>query len=85
MKMTVGEVEAIIEAKVKAKGQPSNWRVSIVDLLKEIGLDNSLAARKELAGKLNYSGTDADGSAEKNTWLHKAVMNALADNGGNAP
>ncbi|MDR0289538.1 MAG: DUF3597 domain-containing protein [Treponema sp.] len=79
------DVEAVIEAKVKAKGNPSNWRVSIVDLLSALDLDSSLAARKELAVKLKYSGTDADGSAEKNTWLHKAVMKAFAENGGNVP
>ena len=84
-KLTPAEVEAIIEAAVKAKGAPSNWRVSIVDLLKALDMDSSLTARKELAKKLNYTGTDPDGSAEKNTWLHKAVMTALAENGGKMP
>ena len=79
------DVEAIVEAAVKAKGVPSNWRISIVDLLKALDLDSSLAARKELAAELNYNGTDPDGSAEKNIWLHKAVMKALADNGGKVP
>ena len=79
------DVEAIVEAIVKAKGVPSNWRVSIVDLLKALDLDSSLAARKELAKELNYTGTDPDGSAEKNIWLHKAVMKALAENGGKVP
>ena len=76
------DVEAIIEAAVKAKGVPSNWRVSIVDLMKALDLDSSLAARKELANDLNYTGTDKDGSAEKNIWLHKALMKSLAENGG---
>ena len=79
------DVEAIVEAAVKAKGVPSNWRVSIVDLLKALDLDSSLAARKELAKELNYTGTDPDGSAEKNLWLHKAVMKALAESGGKLP
>jgi len=79
------DVEAIIEAAVKAKGAPSNWRVSIVDLLKALDLDSSLSARKELAKDLNYNGTDPDGSAEKNIWLHKAVMQMLAENGGKLP
>ena len=79
------DVEAIVEAAVKAKGVPSNWRVSIVDLLKALDLDSSLSARKELAKDLNYTGTDPDGSAEKNIWLHKAVMKMLADNGGKLP
>jgi len=79
------DVEAILEAAVKAKGIKLNWRVSIVDLLKALDLDSSLAARKELAAELNYTGKDPDGSAEKNIWLHKAVMKALADNGGKVP
>ena len=79
------DVEAIVEALVKAKGVPSNWRVSIVDLLKALDLDSSLAARKELAAELNYTGPYADGSAEKNIWLHKAVMQTLAENGGKIP
>jgi len=79
------DVEAILEAAVKAKGIQLNWRTSIVDLLKALDLDSSLAARKELAADLKYSGPHADGSAEKNIWLHKEVMKALAENGGKVP
>jgi hypothetical protein len=79
------DVEAILEAAVKAKGIKLNWRESIVDLLKALDLDSSLAARKELAADLKYSGTDADGSAEKNIWLHKTLMKTLAENGGKIP
>ena len=79
------DVEAILEAAVKAKGGKYNWRVSIVDLMRLLDLDSSLAARKELAKELNYNGTDADGSAEKNTWLLKELMKSLAANGGKVP
>ena len=79
------DVEAILEAAVKAKGIKLNWRVSIVDLMKALDLDSSLAARKELAKDLNYTGSDPDGSAEKNIWLHKALMKTLAENGGKIP
>jgi len=79
------DVEAVLEAAVKAKGGKYNWRVSIVDLMRLLDLDSSLAARKELAKELNYNGTDPDGSAEKNTWLHKELMKALAANGGKVP
>jgi hypothetical protein len=79
------DVEAILEEAVKAKGIKLNWRVSIVDLMKALDLDSSLAARKELAAELNYSGSDPDGSAEKNIWLHKALMKTLAENGGKIP
>ena len=80
-----GDVEAILEAAVKAKGKKLNWRVSIVDLMTALDLDSSLAARKELAAELKYNGKDADGSAEKNTWLHKALMKKLAESGGKVP
>ena len=79
------DVEAILEAAVQAKGAKLNWRESIVDLMKALDLDSSLAARKELAADLNYTGTAADGSAEKNIWLHKALMKSLAENGGKVP
>lgn len=68
-------------AQKKAK---LDWRHSIVDLMKLLDLDSSLAARKELATELNYSGAK-DGSAEINIWLHKAVMQNLAENGGKVP
>jgi len=79
------DVEAVLEAAVKAKGIKLNWRESIVDLMKALDLDSSLAARKELAADLNYNGPHADGSAEKNIWLHKQLMKTLAENGGKIP
>jgi len=79
------DVEAVLEAAVKAKGVKLNWRESIVDLMKALDLDSSLAARKELAADLKYSGPHPDGSAEKNIWLHKQLMKTLAENGGKIP
>jgi len=79
------EVEAIIEARVKEKGKPSNWKVSIVDLLTALDMKSSLDARKVLAARLNYSGSDADGSAEKNNWLHAELLKVLAKNEGKVP
>ena len=79
------DVEAVMEAAVKVKGIKLNWRVSIVDLMRALDLDSSLAARKELAKELKYNGTDPDGSAEKNMWLHKELMKTLAANGGKIP
>lgn len=78
------DVAAILEAKAKAAGQPLDWRRSIVDLLKLLDLDSSLSARKELAQELHYTGDMSD-SATMNTWLHKAVMTKLAENGGQVP
>jgi hypothetical protein len=61
-----------------------NWRTSIVDLLKLLSLDSSLASRKELAKELDYTGDTGD-SATMNIWLHRQVMNKLAANGGKVP
>jgi len=79
------DVEAVIERLAKENGYKGNWRVSIVDFMKSLGLDSSLAARKELAKELNYTGSDPDGSAEKNTWLLKTLMKKLAESGGVVP
>ena len=65
-------------------GHKSNWRVSIVDLMSLLGIDNSLAERKELAKELGYTG-DMNDSATMNIWLHKQVMKKLAENGGKVP
>lgn len=78
------DVEAILAAKQASSGQTLNWKTSIVDLMKLLGLDSSLAARKTLAGELGYTG-DTDDSAAMNIWLHKAVMTKLAANGGTVP
>ena len=67
-----------------AQGKTLNWRTSIVDLMKLLGIDSSLDNRKELASELGYTGT-LDGSAEMNIWLHKATMRKLAANGGKVP
>jgi 3-oxoacyl-ACP reductase-like protein len=78
------DVEAVLTKIAADKGGASNWRQSIVDLLKLLDLDSSLTARKELGTELNVH-VGADGSAEQNLALHKAVMNALATNGGKVP
>jgi hypothetical protein len=78
------DVEAILNDKLQQSGQQLNWRTSIVDLMKLLGLDSSLQARKELAQELNYTG-DTNDSASMNVWLHKQVMTKLAQNGGKVP
>ena len=78
------DVEQILNDMQKSSGQQLNWRTSIVDLLKLLGLDSSLAARKELAAELHYTG-DTNDSATMNIWLHRQVMNKLAANGGKVP
>ena len=78
------DVEQVLNGMAQSAGQPLNWRTSIVDLLKLLGLDSSLQSRKELAGELGYSG-DTNDSASMNIWLHRQVMNKLAANGGKVP
>ena len=83
--MSEVDVEVIL-AKMEAQkgGSESNWRTSIVDLLKLLDLDSSLDARKELANELNVHVGEA-GTAEENIALHKAVMQKLEENGGKVP
>ncbi len=78
------DVTPVLDAAVARSGQKLDWRKSIVDLMKALDLDSSLAARKELAEELGYTGA-RDGSAEMNTWLHKALMKKLSENGGKVP
>jgi hypothetical protein len=78
------DVQAIIAKLAGEQGEKLDWKVSIVDLMKLLKLDDSLAARKQLAQELGYTGP-RDGSAEMNIWLHKQVMTKLAESGGKVP
>jgi len=78
------DVAAIVDKAVAAKKEKLEWRTSIVDLMKALDIDSSLAARKELAKELGYTG-DTNDSASMNVWLHKQVMAKLAANGGKLP
>jgi hypothetical protein len=78
------DVAANLDALAKASKEKFDWRKSIVDLMKLLNLDSSLASRKELAKELGYTGNMND-SAAMNMWLHKQVMTKLAENGGKVP
>lgn len=78
------DVAAVLDAAAKRSGQDLDWRRSIVDLMKALNLDSSLANRKELARELNHTGDTGD-SAAMNIWLHKALMKKLSENGGQIP
>ena len=79
------DVEQVLNDISKQKGNPDlNWKSSIVDLMKLLGMDSSLQNREALATELGYTGAK-DGSAEMNIWLHKEVMRQLAANGGKVP
>lgn len=79
------DVVAQLEQKAAASAEKLNWRTSIVDLLKLLGIDSSLTARKELATELSCPANLMGDSAQMNMWLHKAVLAKLAANGGNVP
>ena len=78
------DVAAILDGLAAKSSQKLDWQHSIVDLMKLLGLDSSLEARKGLAQELHYDGSTAD-SAAMNIWLHRQVMQKLAQNGGKVP
>jgi 3-oxoacyl-ACP reductase-like protein len=78
------DVTAILDDLAAKNPEKLDWRKSIVDLMKLVGIDSSLSARKQLATELQYSGDQSD-SATMNVWLHKEVIKKLAENGGKVP
>jgi hypothetical protein len=78
------DVSGILELMNDQRTDKLNWRTSIVDLMKLIGLESSLAERKELADELGYTGDKSD-TAAMNIWLHKQVLQKIRDNGGQIP
>lgn len=82
--MTRAEIESLLDTIAETTGSDLNWKTSIVDLMKLIGLDPSLDNRKELADELGYTG-EKNGSADMNIWLHEQVMARLAAHGGTTP
>ena len=78
------DVAAILNEMAAKNSEKLDWKHSIVDLMKLLGMDSSLSERKELAAELHYPG-DTHDSAKMNMWLHKEVMKKLAENGGKVP
>ena len=78
------DVAAILNGLAAKNPEKLDWKRSIVDLMKLVGMDSSLSARKELAKDLHYTG-DMNDSATMNMWLHKEVLRKLAENGGKVP
>jgi hypothetical protein len=79
------DVVAKLTALAAAHAEKLNWKTSIVDLMKLLGLDSSLAVRKQLATELGCPAEKMGDSAQMNMWLHKTVLQKLAANGGNIP
>ena len=82
--LPIVDVEKVLEGLAAKNPEKLNWRTSIVDLMKLVGMDSSLAERKELARELGFTGNMED-SATMNIWLHKQVLKKLAENGGKVP
>jgi hypothetical protein len=85
-KAAMSVVDVVSHLDTLAKGKDLNWKVSIVDLLKLLDLDSSKEARIDLAKELNCPAELIGGDYSKmNVWLHKTVLQKIADNGGNIP
>lgn len=78
------DVAATLDKMAATNREKLDWKHSIVDLMKLVGMDSSISARKALADDLRYTG-DKNDSAKMNVWLHKEVMKKLAENGGKVP
>ena len=78
------DVVAILDGMAAKNPEKLDWKKSIVDLMKLVGMDSSFSARKQMASELHYAG-DPNDSAAMNIWLHKEVLRQLAANGGKLP
>jgi hypothetical protein len=78
------DIEKTLDGMAASNAQKLNWRTSIVDLMKLVGMESTLQERRELADELGYHGDKQD-TAAMNMWLHKAVMKKLEENGGKVP
>ena len=78
------DVAAILDGMAAKNPEKLDWKRSIVDLMKLVGMDSSFGARKQLATELKYTG-DPNDSASMNIWLHKEVLRKLSENGGKVP
>jgi 3-oxoacyl-ACP reductase-like protein len=78
------DIEQVLDGLAAKNPQKLNWRSSIVDLMKLVGMDSTLQERKELADELGYTGDKGD-SASMNIWLHKEVLRRMQQNGGKVP
>jgi uncharacterized protein DUF3597 len=78
------DVAAVLDGLASKSREKLDWKHSIVDLMKLVGMDSSLTSRKALAADLHYTG-DTNDSASMNIWLHKQVMQKLSENGGKVP
>ena len=82
--VSMATIEASLEDMAASSKQKLDWRNSIVDLMKLVGIDSDITNRRALAHELGYTG-DLNDSATMNVWLHKEVMRRMAESGGEVP
>ena len=80
----ISDVNLTVELD-KMGGKGLEWRTSVVDFLKLIGVDSSRENRDALAKELGVDASFKSGSAEKNEALRKALFKKIAANGGKIP
>jgi len=81
--VAVPMVDVVSKLEGLARSRPDlNWKVSIVDMLKLLGITDSL---EDLALELSCPAFEMADSARRNVWLHKTVLQKIAENGGNIP
>ena len=78
------DVAAVLDGMAAKNPEKLDWKRSIVDLMKLVGMDSSFTARKQLAAELHYTG-DPNDSAAMNIWLHKQVLQKISENGWKIP
>jgi Domain of unknown function (DUF3597) len=83
--MEMVDVVSKLDKLAKESPIPLNWKESIVDLLVLLKIDHSADSIKELAVELGCPEDLMSNSARRNMWLHKTVMQKIAENGGNIP
>ena len=83
--MPLVDVYSKLEKLSAARPEHLDWKVSIADLLNLLGMDYSYAARKQLATELGCPTEKMADSYQMNMWLHKTVLQKIAESGGNIP
>jgi len=76
-RMSQSQVDNALRDLLKSRPEATDYKNSVVDLMKIAKLDSSLESRKKLAWDWGYRGI-LDGSAEMNMFLHAELMKRIA-------
>jgi hypothetical protein len=83
--MEMVDVTAMLDELTKKMSVPTNWRVSINDLMAILGMDHKPDDIKALAVELGCPESEMGDSYKRNVWTHKALLKKIAENGGRLP